>query len=111
MAADQFTWPIATQPTGTETAALKKAQFGDGYKQVAQDGINNVSGSWPITVSGPSATVIAALNFLRAQAGASFLWTPPKSAQGRFSCAQWSLQPMGGDAYILTATFEQAFAP
>jgi len=111
MAADEFTWPIATQPTGTETAAVKSAQFGDNYEQVAQDGINNLSNIWPITVSGPSSIVIAARDFLRAQAGASFLWTPPKDVQGRYRALQWSLQPMGGDAYILTATLKQAFSP
>lgn len=109
MTAPTFTWSIQTQATGTETARVRTAQFGDGYKQVAQDGLNPVTGSWPITVGGASTDVRAARDFLRARAGQSFYWTPPGDVQGLWRCVQWTIKPDGGIAFTLTATFEQAF--
>ena len=106
-----FTWQIQNEPTGTETARVRKAQFGDGYSQVVQDGINNVTASWPITVGGISTDVLAARDFLRSQAGKSFNWTPPRGIQGLYRCLSWTIQPRGGEAFNLNATFDQVFAP
>jgi phage-related protein len=106
-----FTWRNQATPVGTDTAAVKTAQFGDGYSQTAQDGINNISSNWPITYSGMKADVLAARDFLRAQAGASFYWTPPGDVQGLYRCTTWTIQPQGGSVYTLSATFQQVFSP
>lgn len=111
MTTPTFTWPILNEATGTETARVRKAQFGDGYSQVVQDGINNVSSSWPITVIGIATDVLAARDFLRARAGTSFNWTPPRDVPGLYRCESWTVQPRGGEAFTLTATFQQVFAP
>ena len=111
MTTTTFTWTIQSETTGTETARVRTAQFGDGYSQVVQDGINNVSSNWPITVGGISTDVLAARDFLRARAGSSFYWTPPRDVQGLYRCASWTVQPRGGEAFTLTATFQQVFAP
>ncbi len=43
---DTFTWPATSQSTGTTTAAVKRAKFGDGYAQAAADGLNATSRSY-----------------------------------------------------------------
>ncbi len=109
--ADSFTWSTQTDVVGTETARVRSAQFGDGYKQVANDGINNITQSWPLTYTGPSTDAFSIRDFLRAHAGKSFYWTPPGDVQGLFRCYSWTIQPRGGIGYTMTFTFEQAFSP
>ena len=55
------------------------AQFGDGYQQMAGDGINNELEKWALNFSNrPKAQVDAIRAFLVARAGVeSFYWTPP----------------------------------
>ncbi|MCP5854454.1 phage tail protein, partial [Klebsiella pneumoniae] len=47
--ADTFTWCPYIEPTGSGTFRVRSAQFGNGYRQVAGDGINNEVQSWPLT--------------------------------------------------------------
>jgi phage-related protein len=107
-----FTWAPDSKANGTVTLAVRSAQFGDGYKQVVADGINNKSQSWPLTFTGLIDRVTPIRDFLDARGGfQSFLWTPPLGAQGYYRCATYTMQPMGGRLYQVTATFEQAFQP
>lgn len=112
MTTPTFTWAPLVQPTGTATYRVLTAQFGDGYKQTAADGINNKVQSWPLTFSGTADEIAPIRNFLDAQQGyQAFLWTPPLGVQGYYKCAAHTLQPVEGDVYTLTATFEQSFQP
>lgn len=49
MAIEEFKWQtqIQHQPTGEFIHRIKKVEFGDGYSQVAADGINSETQSWP----------------------------------------------------------------
>jgi phage-related protein len=107
-----FTWPVQAKPTGAIKLRTLSAKFGDGYEQVAADGINNIEQSWPISILGLAAEVTPARDFLNARQGyQSFFWTPPLGAPGYYRCRDYQLQHLGGGAYELTATFEQAFQP
>lgn len=107
-----FTWPVQAKPTGTTRLRVLTAKFGDGYEQVAADGINNKEQSWPITVKGVQAQVTPARDFLDARGGfQSFFWTPPLGAQGYYRCSEYDLAHAGGGIWELTATFKQAFQP
>ncbi|GGA05548.1 phage tail protein [Dyella caseinilytica] len=109
---DTFRWQQQTDDTGTETARTRSAQFGDGYKQVVPDGINNLVQSWPLTFSGPRDMIFQIRDFLRAHKGASsFYWTPPGDVQGLYRADTWTVQPRGGNAYTLTVILNQAFTP
>jgi phage-related protein len=109
---ETFTWCPIVEPTGTGTLKVKKSQFGDGYQQVAADGINNQSESWPLTFRGSEAAIRPIKDFLVARGGAqSFYWTPPLGDQALWICETYSLTPLGGGMYTLTATFEQFFSP
>lgn len=113
MAVETFTWCPKIEPQGTITHRTKSAKFGDGYQQVAQDGINNKSQSWPLTFVGGAALITSIRDFLDRQAGAiPFNWSAPLSESALYRCpAGYTLVPNGGGIYTLTATFEQAFHP
>jgi phage-related protein len=86
-----FTWPVQAKLAGAVKFAVLTAQFGDGYKQTAADGINNQSQSWSVVIRGPAAQVTPARDFLNARAGyQSFFWTPPLGAQGYYECTTWA---------------------
>jgi len=108
--ANTFTWCPYIEPTGTGTFRVRSAQFGNGYRQVAGDGINNETQSWPLTFRGSESDITEILNFLREAKGATpFNWTPPLGEAGLYTCATWGLTPHGAGIYTLTATFEQYF--
>jgi Phage-related protein len=109
---DTFSWPTQTGNQGTETARVRKAQFGDGYAQKVPDGINALSRSWPFKWSGPKVTALAMRDFLRDHIGLSFFWTAPGDVQLLYTCDSWTINDEGGDgAYTVSATFEQWFSP
>jgi phage-related protein len=112
--ADTFTWvPTVANTSGTDTATVRKAQFGGGYTQRAADGLSNVAASFDLQFIGDAAKITAIRAFLIAHGGAtSFLWTPPlEAAPLLFTCATWSRPSKDGGVYTMTATFEQTFAP
>lgn len=107
-----FTWKPDSKPSGTKTFRVLTAQFGDGYKQTAANGINNASQSWPLTFTGRSADLAPIQAFLDARAGwQSFYWTPPLSAQGLYKCDTYQIKQIGSDVWQISATFEQSFQP
>jgi phage-related protein len=107
-----FNWKHDAKPSGTTTFRVLTAQFGDGYRQTAADGINNKSDSWPLSFTGTAARVTPIRNFLNGLGGwQSFYWTPPLGAQGFYKCTSHELKHLGGDVYQLSATFEQTFQP
>ncbi|MFJ2989950.1 phage tail protein [Collimonas sp. NPDC087041] len=110
MAKKVFTWLPKNEATGTTKFDVLTARFGDGYKQTAENGINNRSESWPLTFVGNKARIMAIMNFLDSCSGArSFLWTPPLSEQILVKAGGYTRTPNGGGVYTLTVTFEQDF--
>lgn len=110
--AEKFTWRATGQPSGTATFRRLTAQFGDGYRQVAGDGINSKVQSWPLTFAGSMKEMQAVTAFLDKHAGiASFLWTPPFGTEGYYEAPAYSLNPVGGDVYTVSVTFQQVFKP
>lgn len=113
MALETFTWRAAGNGAqGSVKLRTRSAQFGDGYQQVAQDGINNRTRSWPLKFVGGEARIRAIQDFIDRHAGAkSFLWTPPIGAQGRFRIGEYTPAVEAGGVYALSATFVESFAP
>lgn len=112
MAIETFTWSPRVNPTQTVTMRVRKAQFGDGYTQVAGDGINPRSQEWELNFIGTEAYIRPIKQFLdRHEGRRAFAWTPPLEDQGLYRCEQYKPSPLGGGNYTLSATFTQAFAP
>lgn len=108
-----FTYDPVENPVGTKTYRTLKAQFGDGYTQMAADGINNVYDSWALTFAGGSSDITPIQTFLDALQGyLPFYWTAPLGTQQLYRCLTGlTLTPSSGGNYVYSATFEQAFHP
>lgn len=112
MAYETFAYPFQAEPSGAITYRLLSVQFGDGYEQVAEDGINIEKQSWPLTFIGTAAEMLPILQFLRRHRGyIRFLWTPPGFEQALFKARQFNYIPNSGGNASITATFELAPAP
>lgn len=114
MAVDTFNPTLKPQdaPSGEKTPHLLEAVFGDGYRQIAQDGLNPLSAKWPLTFVGTEAEVAPIATFLDAHVGVSFYWTPPMSVTaGLYFHRGYSLTPKGGSNAVLSVRLEETFSP
>ncbi|VVE28143.1 phage tail protein [Pandoraea pneumonica] len=110
---ETFTWPVRPDVQGQVTFRTLTAQFGDGYSQQADDGINVEKQSWPVTLVGTTAELEPVKDFLRRHRGVTrFYWTPPDHSKGIYKVT-------GGYGYVahgagnctITATFELSPVP
>ncbi|TGN96127.1 phage tail protein [Burkholderia sp. USMB20] len=109
-----FTWaPTVSNSTGTVTATVDSAKFGDGYQQRTAPGLNNMASSFSLQWVGDESKIRAIRSFLRDRGGwQSFTWTPVLwDAPGLFYCETWSEPTKDGRVFTITATFQQTFAP
>jgi phage-related protein len=102
-------WTVSNATTGDDTAPLLRAQYGDGYAQVARDGLNQVAQTIKIDVSPINKALAQDIYaFLTAQMiyGKPFLWTPPAPApqvQVLWTCEKRSWKRFGGTIVGVTA--------
>ncbi len=109
---ETFNWSPKIGPKSSTTFRRLTAQFGDGYRQAAADGINNKVESWPLQFVGAAAYVTPIRAFLDRHAGVrSFRWTPPMGIEGWYEASAYGVTAIGGGAYSLDATFQQVFRP
>ncbi|MCC8385153.1 phage tail protein [Photorhabdus laumondii subsp. laumondii] len=112
MTIEVFTWYPRTQAAGGVNFRVRKAQFGDGYTQVAGDGINPKTQNWELSFIGNEAYIRAIVGFLDHHAGhKSFQWEPPLSDAGLYRCNAYKTTALGGGNYSLSANFIQAYHP
>lgn len=105
-----FTWAPAFGAALAVQPRVRKATFGDGYQQRIGDGINAQPRAWSLTFTQDKANIDAIEAFLVAAGGvASFDWTPPTGAAGKWICASWNRQHIANNAQGMTATFEEVF--
>lgn len=111
---EEFKWrtQIQDSPSGEFKHRIKEIEFGDGYKQVAGDGINPESQTWPFSYMGLKDEVMPIFKFIRRHTAKSFIWTPPFGEKGlyRIKADSITMIPISGGVMKLTATFEQAFS-
>lgn len=113
MTIDTFTWRTQGTPEGSFLHRVRWAQFGDGYQQVAGDGINPERQSWPLTFQGTEPDMLPLLTFISQHTVKACLWTPPYGIQGLYRVTADSIKitPLGGNTLSISFTFEQAFQP
>ena len=97
--------------TKSSAPNVRSIQFGSGYQQRAQFGINQNPKNYELTfeVSEADADTIEA--FLDARGAVeSFTFTPPgEASSAKFICRQWSKTIPYLNRATVTATFEQVF--
>ncbi|MBC2680630.1 phage tail protein [Pseudomonas baltica] len=112
MAVEEFTWCARIDGTSTPEYRVRTSKFGDGYEQVAGDGLNNRSDSWALTFAVGEKAALEIKAFLDRHGGfKSFLWTPPLGELGFYRSTAPTVTSHGADRYTLTATFTTAFQP
>ncbi len=103
---------LLTDPVGTTTYRTLKAQFGDGYAQMAADGLNNRMDSWPLQFACTPSEMQAIKAFMDAQGGyKAFNWTPPGGTQGLYRNGPVALTPTNHATWYLSCTLELAYKP
>lgn len=113
MAIETFLWRTQGVPEGSFNQRVRTAQFGDGYKQVAGDGINPETQSWPLTFQGLEKEMMPILAFIRRHTTKSCQWTAPYGVVGLWRVTADSIKavPVGGNVMSVSFTFEQSFKP
>jgi phage-related protein len=80
---DTFNFDCTAGTTGYVTHAVRNAQFGDGYRQIAKDGLNARRSSWTVQmVNLTNERSDAVVDFIEGHAGQAFPWTR-RAASGR----------------------------
>lgn len=103
---------LLTDPSGTVAFRVLKAQFGDGYAQTAEDGLNSAIETWPLVFAGRLNELAPIKAFLKAHGGwKAFYWTPPMGELGLYKAASLSITASTGNNYNLSVTLEEAFKP
>lgn len=115
MVIQTFTWRTQIQAgmEGEFSYSTRAASFGDGYEQIAGEGINPAKQSWPKNLTGKKIKMLAALNFCRSHITQSFIWTSPIGEVGlyRVEVDLVKALPLSSRVMIITTTFKQAYAP
>lgn len=114
-----FDFDIKAEPTGTAAYRTLDAQFGDGYVQMAADGINAVMLTYQVGMIGSikpgcsKSMVAEASAFLDERAGwQSFQWTPPGySIPFRWVAKGKTYNHRGNNVFELKANFVQVPFP
>lgn len=114
MTIDTFIWPtqVGSQPATEYNRTVRKAQFGDGYKQISEDGINSETIKFPFSYRGPLTTALAIRDFCRSHCSKPFIWSPPHGDKGLYRVSPDSIRmlPNGKTQATISATFEQAYS-
>lgn len=91
---------------------LLRAGFGDGYEQIAPDGLNHIRTSWSLSwIAQDRADADAIVAFLVARGGSEVFdyQIPGEAASMQFRCPTWAPPLDQGGVWLVTATFRQAF--
>ncbi|MCT8349494.1 phage tail protein [Photorhabdus temperata] len=109
---ETFTWSPRIQAAVDVSFRVRKAQFGDGYVQVAGDGIHPKSQKWELSFVGNETYIRAIVDFLDRHSGyKSFQWAPSLADAGLYRCGAYKTTALGGGNYSLSASFIQAYHP
>jgi phage-related protein len=106
-----FTWTPKYGAARKATPKVLISGFGDGYRQRAADGINNIDETWDLEFVNEDTTIDDIDDFLVARGGwESFDWTPPGEAVSKkWSCAEWGRTKTGSGVDSLNASFQREY--
>lgn len=107
-----FTWTPDFGAQLSRAPRVKTAQFGDGYQQRAQFGINNNPQSWSLQFVNREDTEADEIDaFLTARrAVEAFDWTPPRQSTAiKVVCDSWNVEIVKHNLNSISATFRQVF--
>jgi phage-related protein len=113
VALDTFVPPVNPAPQSSRPVKPRTnvAQFGDGYSQRSDDGLNasnrSFQAQWPI-LSVSQLTAIE--SFMEDHSTTPFLWTPPLQAvERKWRAVDWAPGYAGGDSVSLSVNLVEVF--
>lgn len=95
----------------TRKKTVRTAQFGDGYAQVAEDGINSTMIEAPLTYAGFNSEIDEIEAFLEAHMVKAFAITPPGDVLGLYRVVSDSLSrdQISTNMAVLSFTIRRAY--
>lgn len=112
MAVETYSWRSQLGAGPVEYGkAVRAAQFGDGYEQVAENGINSTAIQVPMKHVGTEAEVNAIRDFLLAHTIKAFIITPPGEEKGLYRVVADSVRKnqLNSKFAELTFTIKRAY--
>lgn len=112
MAVETYKWPAQLGAGAIEyTQTIRSAQFGNGYEQVAENGINSTAIKVPMIYTGLDDEVNAVRAFLLAHIVKAFIITPPGEEKGLYRVVADSInkQQISSNVAQLTFTIKRAY--
>ncbi|WP_268247083.1 phage tail protein [Jeongeupia chitinilytica] len=107
-----FTWSPQYGAQLDKTPRTRSVQFGDGYEQRRNDGLNPILQSWTLGFQRSKPDIQQIDDFLTDKAGiTSFSWLDLDDKPVRVKCAKWSVVEVDRNIARLMAVFEQVFEP
>jgi len=99
----------------TSSPKTRMTQFGDGYEQRVDFGLNQNPKEWNLTfqnISETDADTVETFLNSRADDNESFGWTPPdESTSYKWVCNSWTKTIPYNNRATIQATFRQVFEP
>jgi phage-related protein len=98
--------------TKNTTTRVKRLSFGDGYEQVAPDGINVIDETWDVVTVPLRDSVADTLeSTLNGLLGEWFYWTPPYGSEGKYRLnSAISRNYVGVSSSTLSFTLKKVYA-
>lgn len=112
MAVETYSWRSQLGAGAIEySQTVRAAQFGDGYEQVAENGINSTAIQVPMKHVGTEVEVNAIRDFLLAHTVKSFIITPPGEVKGLYRVVADSIRKnkLSSKFSELTFTIKRAY--
>jgi phage-related protein len=111
MAIETFTWRVNKGVSSEISYTTRAVQFGDGYEQVAGEGVNNKNESYSIEWIGSDVEAREIMAFFDRHAGyRAFFWAAPLNEVALYRCNDPSPLDLGGNKYKITGTFKKAYS-
>ncbi|HEM7941939.1 TPA: phage tail protein [Citrobacter freundii] len=112
MAVETYSWRSQLGAGAIEySQTVRSAQFGDGYEQVADNGINSTAIQVPMKHVGTDDEVNAVRDFLLAHTVKAFIITPPGEVKGMYRVVADSIRKnqLSSKFSELTFTIKRAY--
>ncbi|MCU5775235.1 phage tail protein [Winslowiella arboricola] len=111
MAIDTFSWCVRIGASENIKVSTIQSQFGDGYKQIAGNGINPSAETWNLSCNGSLAEMALVRAFLKSHVTESFWWTNAWGEKKRYLVKSDSIAPVfvNGNFAEIVFVFEQSF--
>ena len=112
MAVETYKWRSQLGAGPVEySQTIRAAQFGDGYEQIAENGINSIAIQVPMKYTGKDGEVNEIRAFLLAHTVKAFIITPPGEEKGLYRVVADSVRKnqLSSNVAELTFTIKRAY--